>query len=80
MVSETDRTVIGAIIPAAGSGSRIGAHVPKQFLELDGVPILVKTAEPFLQINDIRHIVIVLPADYRGAAEHLFHVHFSTGS
>jgi 2-C-methyl-D-erythritol 4-phosphate cytidylyltransferase len=36
-------TRIAAIIPAAGLGTRMGAGTPKQFLELDGVPIVVFT-------------------------------------
>ncbi|HKN60217.1 MAG TPA: 2-C-methyl-D-erythritol 4-phosphate cytidylyltransferase [Candidatus Acidoferrales bacterium] len=34
---------IAAIIPAAGLGTRMGADVPKQFLELDGLPLVVFT-------------------------------------
>jgi 2-C-methyl-D-erythritol 4-phosphate cytidylyltransferase len=34
---------IAAIIPAAGLGTRMGADVPKQFLELDGVPLVIFT-------------------------------------
>jgi len=32
---------ITAILPAAGLGTRMGAETPKQFLELDGVPIVI---------------------------------------
>src|ERR1700722_2141579 len=32
---------IAAILPAAGLGTRMGAETPKQFLELDGVPIVM---------------------------------------
>jgi 2-C-methyl-D-erythritol 4-phosphate cytidylyltransferase len=32
---------IAAILPAAGLGTRMGAEKPKQFLELDGVPIWI---------------------------------------
>lgn len=32
---------IAAIIPAAGLGTRMGADTPKQFLELDGVPLII---------------------------------------
>jgi len=32
---------IAAIIPAAGLGTRMGAETPKQFLELDGVPLII---------------------------------------
>ena len=34
---------IAAIVPAAGLGTRMGLNTPKQFLELDGMPILVFT-------------------------------------
>jgi len=35
------RTV--AILPAAGLGTRMGAETPKQFLELDGMPLVIFT-------------------------------------
>ena len=34
---------IAAILPAAGLGTRMGAEVPKQFLELDGAPLVIFT-------------------------------------
>jgi 2-C-methyl-D-erythritol 4-phosphate cytidylyltransferase len=34
---------IAAIVPAAGLGTRMGADQPKQFLELDGVPLIIFT-------------------------------------
>jgi len=34
---------ITAIVPAAGLGTRMGADQPKQFLELDGVPLIIFT-------------------------------------
>lgn len=34
---------VAAILPAAGLGTRMGADTPKQFLELDGVPLVVFT-------------------------------------
>jgi 2-C-methyl-D-erythritol 4-phosphate cytidylyltransferase len=34
---------IAAIVPAAGLGTRMGADTPKQFLELDGVPLIIFT-------------------------------------
>jgi 2-C-methyl-D-erythritol 4-phosphate cytidylyltransferase len=34
---------IAAIVPAAGLGTRMGAGVPKQFLELDGLPLVIFT-------------------------------------
>jgi len=34
---------IAAIVPAAGLGTRMGADQPKQFLELDGMPLIIFT-------------------------------------
>jgi 2-C-methyl-D-erythritol 4-phosphate cytidylyltransferase / 2-C-methyl-D-erythritol 2,4-cyclodiphosphate synthase len=52
-----------AIIPAAGSGKRLGGQIPKQFLEIAGQPILVHTLQRFLDCTDIGAIVIALPAE-----------------
>ena len=46
---------------AAGSGSRMGAELPKQFLELDGKAILHKTIEVFLQAVPGIKVLTVLP-------------------
>ena len=51
------RTV--AIIVAGGSGTRFGAEVPKQFLELGGRPILMRTIEAFGENRDGSFDVIV---------------------
>jgi len=39
-----------AIITAGGSGLRMGAELPKQFLDLDGEPILRRTVDLFLDL------------------------------
>lgn len=52
-----------AIIPAAGSGSRLGGQIPKQFLEIAGAPILAHTISRFVECDDIGAIAVALPAD-----------------
>ena len=49
---------------AAGSGTRMGAALPKQFLELDGKVILQKTIEVFLEACPGISVVTVLPPDF----------------
>ena len=53
-----------AIIVAGGSGTRFGAQVPKQFLELAAKPILMRTIEAFGENRDGSFdVIITLPAD-----------------
>ncbi len=54
----------GVIIPAAGFGTRMKSRLPKQFLELAGEPILVRTLRVFLVHPLIHTVVVALPADY----------------
>ncbi|MCD8090723.1 MAG: 2-C-methyl-D-erythritol 4-phosphate cytidylyltransferase [Clostridiales bacterium] len=49
----------GAVIVAAGTGKRMGAAVPKQFILLKGKPILLHTAEKFEGCSEIDEIVVV---------------------
>ena len=52
-----------AIIVAGGKGLRMGGDVPKQFLPINGKPILMHTIEAFRKALDGIEIVLVLPAD-----------------
>jgi 2-C-methyl-D-erythritol 4-phosphate cytidylyltransferase len=51
-----------AIVVAAGKGTRLGGDRPKQFLELDGVPVIVHTLRQFELCREIDELVVVLPA------------------
>ncbi len=48
-----------ALILAGGRGSRIGADLPKQFIEIKGKPILVYTLEAFQRHPAIEKIAVV---------------------
>lgn len=48
------------IIPAAGSGSRFGGEIPKQFLQLAGTPILLRVIERFFNNPDVAQIVVAV--------------------
>ncbi|MBT3514943.1 MAG: 2-C-methyl-D-erythritol 4-phosphate cytidylyltransferase [Nitrospina sp.] len=52
---------VGAIIPAAGRGKRIGASVAKQFLEIQGEPLLHHTLKVFASSKLIDYVVLVMP-------------------
>ncbi|HEY5074105.1 MAG TPA: 2-C-methyl-D-erythritol 4-phosphate cytidylyltransferase [Pyrinomonadaceae bacterium] len=51
-----------AIVVAAGKGTRLGGNRPKQFLELDGTPVIIHTLRQFERCREINEVVIVLPA------------------
>ena len=56
-------TRVSAILPAAGLGTRMGGDMPKQFLELDGVPILIFTLRRLAACPMITDFIIATRAD-----------------
>lgn len=50
-----------ALVPAAGMGKRMGADINKQYLLLDGMPIVARTLQVFQQSELISGIVLVTP-------------------
>ncbi|RPA68756.1 2-C-methyl-D-erythritol 4-phosphate cytidylyltransferase [Cyclobacteriaceae bacterium YHN15] len=51
-----------AIIVAGGSGTRMGAPVPKQYLEIGGRPILMHTLEKFHEADRGTELILVIPS------------------
>jgi len=69
------------IIVAGGKGLRMGTDIPKQFLPVEGVPILMRTVSRFREYSGSLQIIVVLPksqhdnwsrlcADYGFTVEH----------
>jgi 2-C-methyl-D-erythritol 4-phosphate cytidylyltransferase len=51
------------IIVAAGSGSRMGGKLPKQYLQLQGRPLIIHTLERFQRFDpEIKLVVVLAPA------------------
>ena len=53
------KTVV--IIPAGGTGRRMGGEIPKQYLSLAGIPILVHTLRKFQHSPLVDELVLVVP-------------------
>ncbi len=51
-----------AILPAAGLGTRMAGPKPKQFLTLDGVPILIHSLRAFAAVERINAIYVAVRA------------------
>lgn len=54
------------LIVAGGSGTRMGAGVPKQFLPLGGRPVIVRSVDRFLEVLPDAEIYIALPEGLHG--------------
>ncbi len=58
-----------AIVPAAGSGRRMGGGEPKQFREVGGVPILLRTLSALRDANVFEHIIVAVSDEERARVE-----------
>lgn len=56
-------TRIAAILPAAGLGTRMGAETPKQFLELEGTPIVIHSVRRIASCPLVTDIIVATRGD-----------------
>jgi 2-C-methyl-D-erythritol 4-phosphate cytidylyltransferase len=52
-----------AVVPAAGSGERLAAGIPKAFCELDGHTLLERAVAGLLESGVVGHVVVAVPTD-----------------
>jgi 2-C-methyl-D-erythritol 4-phosphate cytidylyltransferase len=65
-----------AVIVAGGSGSRMQSNLPKQFLLLNGKPVLFYTIDTFLKSYEDLQIILVLPEDHVAAGQEIIDAFF----
>ncbi len=53
-----------AVIVAGGKGLRMGANLPKQFMMLEGKPILFYSVIAFMETFPDLEVILVLPAEF----------------
>lgn len=63
--------MITAIILAGGTGTRVGADIPKQFIKVLGKPVLAYTLEIFQNNKNIDAIEIVCHRDWISEVQHI---------
>lgn len=69
-----------ALIVAGGKGLRMGAELPKQFLPIGGIPILMRTLEAFHRYDAKMQLILVLPREQQAYWQQLCREHcFSIG-
>ncbi len=54
-----------AIIVAGGKGLRMGGDIPKQFMVIEGMPLLMRTIAAFARYDKDLRIILVLPKDHQ---------------
>ncbi len=58
---------IWAVLPAAGIGRRMGSTIPKQYLTIDGAPLILHSLRRLSAVSEIQKIIVVIhPEDNRG--------------
>ena len=60
-----------AVVLAGGTGTRVGADIPKQFIKIMGKPILAYTLDVFQKHQDIGAMEIVCHPDWRDETEEI---------
>jgi len=53
---------VTGIVPAAGSGTRMAAGLPKQYLSLGGVPLLTRTLQALKASECLDDLILVVPS------------------
>ncbi|MBE6301844.1 MAG: 2-C-methyl-D-erythritol 4-phosphate cytidylyltransferase [Parabacteroides distasonis] len=53
------------IIVAGGRGLRMGGDLPKQFIPIEGKPVLMHTLEAFYRWDDTVELILILPEDHQ---------------
>jgi len=67
---------VAVVIVAAGSGTRLGAEIPKAFVELDGRTLLERSLHAVRGMRHVAEPVVVVPADRMAEARELGHAVF----
>ncbi|MFT5202502.1 MAG: 2-C-methyl-D-erythritol 4-phosphate cytidylyltransferase [Candidatus Aldehydirespiratoraceae bacterium] len=64
-----------AVVLAAGKGVRVGSDIPKQFLELDGRPVVVHALEQHVRLG--HYVVLVVSSDRRAEIDAILDRHLN---
>jgi 2-C-methyl-D-erythritol 4-phosphate cytidylyltransferase len=65
-----------AVIVAGGTGTRMGSSLPKQFILVNGRPVLYYTIKTFLESYEDMQVILVLPAGYMDMGQEIIDAWF----
>lgn len=61
VVTHTISHMVFSVIVSAGKGRRFGGKVPKQLVDLEGMPVWLRSARPFFELDAVKGVVVVVP-------------------
>lgn len=67
-----------AVLVAGGSGTRMKSTVPKQFMSINGVPVICHTIAVFISAFPEMHIILVLPDAHLDVGKQMIRTFFPT--
>lgn len=67
-----------AAILAGGSGLRMGTAVPKQFLEIEGIPVIIRSINAFLKSGKIDRCIVSVSEDFIDYTKELIDKHVAS--
>ena len=55
-----------AVVLAGGTGQRVGGDMPKQFMDINGIPMIIRTIKAFEEHDEIDMILVVCLEEWNG--------------
>lgn len=72
--------MVYAAVLAGGSGLRMGGSLPKQFLEVAGKPIIIRSIQAFIESGSVDKIFVAVSADFYDYTSELISKHLGDSS
>lgn len=66
---------VAGLIAAAGSSRRMGGQQKKEYLEIDGCPVLVLAIRPFLELSPAMTILVTVPEGHIDTVRQMLQAH-----
>ena len=67
-----------AAVLAGGSGLRMGTDIPKQFLEIEDIPVIIRSIKAFLSVDDVDKCIVSVGEGYIDYTRELISKHICT--
>lgn len=64
-----------AVVLAGGTGQRVGREVPKQFIEINGIPMIIRTINAFENHEEVDMILVVCLEEWKSELYRLLDKH-----